>query len=144
MKLHRKKLDRFRALVIYGPSKTGKTHIARQLGAHLYFRGSINWDKWSKCVHTASFAVFDDIDWEERTKYPRDLQKALFSGAESFEKCTSDAFMRTLKMGIPSIIVMNDETPEEQRLLKNWREDPWKRENMDFLAIDRPLIKRAA
>ena len=43
-----KKTDRKFALLLHGPSLTGKTHIARQFApkAHMYMRSAIDWDHW--------------------------------------------------------------------------------------------------
>ena len=116
-------LDRYVALCLYGPTRTGKTHLARQFGHHLYFRGSINWNKWATGVGAAKYIVFDDIDWSAKNKYTRDTQKAIFSGQASFDECSSDAYMRTITHGKPVIVCMNNETLEEGNVLKEWQAD---------------------
>ena len=69
--------DRYLALVMFGPSRTGKTALARQIGPHLYFRGSVNYDRWELAENGKSYCVFDDVDW---SAYSRDQMKAILSG----------------------------------------------------------------
>lgn len=172
---------------------TGKTGLARQLGKHIYFRNSINFDKWENAGASARvrYMVFDDINWTDTAKSPRlclavpvnvikdhvphlsghhcrydyDLQKAIFSGQGTFEQCSAHAFNRTIVHGSarqplrslvspafpsvamevtvhrrPVIIVMNDQTAEEQDRLNRWREDPWIKDNVRFVSIPAPLF----
>ena len=105
----------------------------------MYFRGSINWNKWATGVSAAKYIVFDDIDWSAKNKYTRDMQKAIFSGQASFDKCSADAYMRTITHGKPVIVCMNNETLEEGNVLKEWQADPWKQKNVVFCEIPAPL-----
>jgi len=134
--------DRYMALCLHGPTRTGKTNMARQFDKHLYFRGSINWNKWMAGIDEANYVVFDDIDWSDRTKYSNDIQKAIFSGQGEFDKCSSDAYMRTLPHGKPVINIMNDQSTEERVVLADWKMDHWKKNNMTFCEIDKPLFRK--
>jgi len=51
---------RKRSLVLWGPTRTGKTTWARSLGPHLYFCGLYSY-KEAKGAATATYAIFDDI-----------------------------------------------------------------------------------
>ena len=131
--------DRFVALVMYGPSRTGKTCLGRQFGPHLYFRSSINWQLWQDTSRESrSYVVFDDVDWQS---YTRDQHKAIMSGQATFDMCSSHAFMRTISHGVPVVILLNDETPAEQEVIKSWMEDPWKQQNVVFVRIAARLYK---
>ena len=132
--------DRFKALCLYGPSRTGKTALCRQFGVHIYFRNSLNWEKWEHNIEFVKYVVCDDIDWQDESKYSRDLKKALFSGQDSFDRCSADAFMRTLKHGKPLAVVMNDETAEEKARLESWKSDPWICANVIFVNVAHPLF----
>ena len=63
------------------------------------------------------------------------------SGQATFDMCSSHAFMRTISHGVPVVILLNDETPAEQEVIKSWMEDPWKRQNVVFVRIAAPLYK---
>lgn len=45
--------------MLVGPSKTGKTHWARSLGRHIFFRNQYSLDVYDP---EASYVVFDDIE----------------------------------------------------------------------------------
>ena len=79
--------------------------------------------------------VLDDVNWTDEQKYPRDLQKAIFSGQGTFEQCSGHAFMRTIVHGRPVIIVMNDETADDRSRLQRWQADPWISANVRFCSI---------
>ncbi|ASH99148.1 replication-associated protein [Giant panda associated gemycircularvirus] len=48
-------------LVIYGPTKVGKTTWARSLGNHVYFMGVMSGEVALRDMHDADYAVFDDM-----------------------------------------------------------------------------------
>ena len=135
-----KKTDRKFALLLHGPSLTGKTHIARQFApkAHMYMRSAIDWDHWRVAHATSKYVVFDDIDWSDPTKYSYDLCKALLSSPNVLRHCSSHAFMRPVPHGLPVIIIMNDQTAEEKALLQKWKTDPWFSVNLWFVEIKKP------
>ena len=51
-------LTRKKSLVLWGPTRMGKTLLARCFGKHSYFGGLFNLDQYDK---TAEYAVFDDL-----------------------------------------------------------------------------------
>lgn len=53
-------LGRKQSLVVWGPTRTGKTTWARSLGQHLYFCGLYSYKEAKKCA-SATYAIFDDI-----------------------------------------------------------------------------------
>lgn len=53
-------LGRKTSLVLWGPSRTGKTTWVRSLGPHLYFCGLYSYKEAIKAA-TATYAIFDDI-----------------------------------------------------------------------------------
>jgi len=52
---------RGKSLVLWGPTRTGKTTWARSLGAHIYFGGLFSGGAALAGGSTANYAVFDDI-----------------------------------------------------------------------------------
>ncbi|QCO93525.1 replication-associated protein [Gopherus associated circular DNA virus 3] len=48
-----------KALMLVGPSKTGKTHWARSLGRHIFFREQYDLEQFDK---EADYVVFDDLE----------------------------------------------------------------------------------
>lgn len=55
------KRDRPKTLVVYGPSRTGKTSWARSLGQHCYV--ATYWNS-TEVVETKDYIIFDDIPFE--------------------------------------------------------------------------------
>lgn len=51
---------RRRSLILFGPSKTGKTSYARSLGPHIYFGSQFSGAIALDGIHDAQYAVFDD------------------------------------------------------------------------------------
>ena len=129
--------DRSCALCLFGPTQTGKTHLARQFGPHMYFRGSVNWDRWEQNVDAARYIIFDDVDWRI---YSRDVLKAILSGQQTFDKCTGDAYMRTIRHGRPVVVILNNDTSEEQQRIVDWQADAWTAANMFFCHVPSPLF----
>lgn len=53
--------DRALCLVMWGPTRLGKTEWARSLGKHIYWRNNVNLDEWDD---DAEYLVIDDIDFK--------------------------------------------------------------------------------
>lgn len=51
-------IGRGKSLVLYGPTRTGKTEWARSLGKHAYFGGLFSLEE---DISSANYAIFDDI-----------------------------------------------------------------------------------
>lgn len=89
-----------KSLIIWGPSRTGKTELARSLGQHIYFNGLFNIDDFNE---NAKYAIFDD--WEDWCKL---YQWKQWIGAQQYFAVT-DKYRkkRTIKWGKPCIILSN-------------------------------------
>ncbi|QIJ55591.1 replication-associated protein [Marmot associated genomovirus 1] len=55
--------DRPKSLIMYGPSRTGKTTWARSLGNHLYFERILSAKVAIQGVENVEYAVFDDVSF---------------------------------------------------------------------------------
>ena len=94
---------RVKSLILWGPTRTGKTLFARSLGRHSYFNLQFNLDSFSE---SSDYAVFDDIQggFEFFHAYKGWL------GAQK-EFVITDKYKRkkTIKWGKPCIMLMNDD-----------------------------------
>ncbi|AEF58773.1 Rep2 [Mosquito VEM virus SDBVL G] len=102
------------SLVLFGPSRTGKTVWARSLGTHLYFCGLYSYKEAVKASE-AEYAVFDDI--QGGIKFFPSFKNWLGCQAE-FQVKGLYRDPELIKWGKPSIWVSNtdprhDMTPED-------------------------------
>lgn len=89
------------SLVLFGPTRLGKTDWARAVGPHMYFNGMFDLSAWSD---NAAYAVFDDFDdWAQWRSWKQWL------GAQH-EFTVTDKYMRkrTIRWGKPCILLSND------------------------------------
>lgn len=90
------------SLILWGPSRTGKTELARSFGRHMYFNGAFNVDDWDA---DAEYAVFDD--WEDWTKFWQ--YKQWIGAQQRFAVTDKYRAKRTVDWGKPVIIVSNSD-----------------------------------
>lgn len=100
------------SLVIYGPSKIGKTLWARSLGSHLYFAGLFSGREVMNGLATAEYAVFDDMQGGIK----------FFHGWKNWLGCQSNFQVKVMykdpqliEWGRPSIWVANRDPRDEMR-----------------------------
>lgn len=115
-----------RSIWLWGPSRIGKTQLARSLGKHCYMQGIWNF----KCLSDqAEYGVFDDISFESiKFQYKQlfGLQKNVnFTG--KYQRPT------TFEWGIPIIFISN-ELPSFA-----WDEQAWLDVNVDFVHVTHRL-----
>lgn len=105
--------ERGQSLILWGPSRMGKTIWARSLGNHAYFGGLFNLDTDLEGVQ---YAVFDDLQggFEFFHSYK-------FWLGHQWEANISDKYRakKTIQWGRPSIFIMNDH-PETQKVDMDW------------------------
>lgn len=118
---------RAKSLVLLGPSRTGKTELARSLGHHIYWNGYYNLDKYDE---TAEFAIFDDIPWD-RFHY---MAKQWLGAQKEFE--TTDKYRRkmTIVWGKPSIYISNDDPRKHKDMTDDMK--AWLQENVIYQIIN--------
>jgi hypothetical protein len=89
-----------KSLILWGPTRTGKTAWARSIGHHMYFGGMFDLSLWDG---TAEYAIFDDIT--DITKFYH--YKQWLGAQEQFT--TTDKYRKkcTVKWGKPCILLSN-------------------------------------
>ncbi|QCW23670.1 MAG: replication-associated protein [Genomoviridae sp.] len=97
---------RKRCLVLYGPSRTGKTQWVRSLGKHIYFGGLYSPGDAAKYMKSVEYAVFDDISGGMK----------FFHHLKAWFGCQMDISIKRLyrepklhRWGKPSVWVSNDD-----------------------------------
>lgn len=98
--------NRFRGLILIGPTQTGKTQWARSLGQHSYFQSMFSLDYWR-----GGIAIFDDVSWEYVTN------KKVFFGGQREPFFITDKYRKKTQLCLeqPSIFLCN---PEDSPFLK--------------------------
>jgi len=120
------------SLVLYGPSRTGKTLWARSLGVHAYCIGLISGDELSK-VASVDYAVFDDI--RGGMKFFPSFKE--WMGAQAY--VTVKQLYREpklIKWGKPSIWLSNT----DPRLDMDPSDASWLEDNAIFVDVSRSLL----
>ena len=89
-----------KSLWMYGPSRLGKTMLARSLGRHWYMNGSWNVDCYDD---DALYGVLDDIPWESLQRYYKGIM-----GLQQ-DVTVTDKYKKksVIKGGRPVIILTN-------------------------------------
>lgn len=114
-----------KSLILWGPTRTGKTELARSLGPHVYHQGIFNLDDH---FDTAKYAVFDDwTDWSKFYQY-----KCWIGSQKQFAVTDKYCKKRTIRWGKPAIIVSN--------YYPNFPDDAWIRGNTIILHVVGPLF----
>nr|WPS96437.1 MAG: replication protein [Cressdnaviricota sp.] len=96
------------ALILIGPSRTGKTEWARSLGRHMYFCNYFDLSIWDD---EAEYVIFDDMDIDPDIpleKYFRSW-KAFFGAQKQFTVTDKYCRKKTVKWGKPLIWISNNE-----------------------------------
>jgi len=111
-----------KSLWLHGPTRMGKTMLARSIGVHWYMNGMWNVDSFDD---SAAYGVLDDIPWEN--------MKGFFKGIMGLQQdvTVTDKYRRksTIKHGKPCIMITNvlpDFTQEELE---------WLNENVNFCGV---------
>ena len=94
--------DRPMSLCLWGPSRTGKTALARSFDHHNYWNGYFNLDTFDE---SAKYAIFDDVDLSQLCKW----MKGWFGAQKEFTATDKYRAKRTIKWGKPSILLANDD-----------------------------------
>lgn len=112
-----------KSIWLYGPSRMGKTQLARSFGLHWYMQGMWSVDEYTD---EAQYGVIDDFDWEQFKKYG---YKGLLG--LQYELVVTDKYRgkRTIKHGKPVVFITN-ELPEFVN-----GEGEWLNKNVIFINV---------
>lgn len=92
---------RRKSLVLWGPSRMGKTEWARSLGKHMYFNNVANFkDKWDD---EADYIIFDDFNLDFIPN-----RKGFFGGQEEFEITGKYMKVKSVRWGKVCIYLCNN------------------------------------
>jgi len=120
---------RLKSLILWGPSRMGKTIWARSLGAHAYFGGLYS---LSEPTEGVKYAVFDDLqgglDYFHAYKFWLGCQKEFYATDKYKGK-------QLIKWGKPSIYIANNDPRNDKSCDKEWLEA-----NCDFIYISNPIF----
>lgn len=103
------RLRRPKSLIVWGPSRLGKTLFATNLGPHVHWMRTFNLKKLLTIgVENVDFAIFDDVSWRDPA-LKHEGYKAWLGGQDEFD-CT-DKFQHkaTITWGKPCIFLTNND-----------------------------------
>jgi len=115
-------VDRPRSLVVWGPSRTGKTEWARSLGNHVFFSGMFDLSVWRG---DCDYVVFDDVSFTSM-----DFFKCWFGAQKEFS--VTDKYMRKRRImhGKPCVGCFNHDIRA-----MSWADIDWMEINCLFVNI---------
>lgn len=89
------------SMVLIGPTRCGKTALARSLGRHMYFNTMVDFKNgWDDSVE---YAIFDDFGFEFIPN-----KKCFFGAQDEFAITDKYSGKRSVKWGKPSIFLINE------------------------------------
>ena len=117
-----------KSLILWGPSRTGKTCWARSLGRHAHHAITVNMELHE---HNVEYAVFDDISVGLRGfDY-----KSWLGGQHHFNFTDKYMKKKTINWGRPSIWIQNEDPYETERGV----DFGWLAANTVIVHIDKPM-----
>jgi len=122
---------RGQSLVLYGPTRTGKTLWARSLGNHAYFGGLFSMDE---DINEAEYAVFDDfggLKFLPAYKFWLGHQKQFYVTDKYKGK-------KLVDWGKPSIWINNEDPRQEFGVRAD--EVEWLEANCIFIRLEEPIV----
>lgn len=123
-------LGRRRSLIIYGPTRTGKTLWARSLGRHAYFGGLFCLDE---SVDDVDYAIFDDmqggLSFFHAYKFWLGCQSQFYATDKYKGK-------KLIHWGRPSIYISNTNPFGDNGVDVDWLEG-----NCDVVMVDEPIFR---
>jgi len=97
---HVKNGNRTKSLWLWGPSRTGKTALARSIGVHAYLHEIWNADNLSD---EAEYTVYDDFQWEILSRQ----YKSLLGCMKDITVTDKYRGKRNLEYNMPAIVITN-------------------------------------
>lgn len=118
-----------KSIWLTGPSRLGKTVLARSLGTHWYMNGAWNVDCYSD---EAEYGVLDDIEWERLKPYYKGIL-----GCQLDVTVTDKYRRKSVIRGGKCVIVITNEQPEFSN-----EERYWLNANVHFVDVFMPLYNQ--
>lgn len=119
-------VHRPKSLIVWGPSRMGKTEWARSLGRHTYFQGMFNLDVLDE---DADYVVMDDIPPKYFGSY-----KQWMGGQRDFNVTDKYRKKKQVAGGWPCIILMNTDPRE----VAEW-DQAWVAKNAVFVYLNHEM-----
>lgn len=118
-------------MILWGPTRTGKTLYARSLGPHAYFGGLFSLDE---CLDGVEYAVFDDLQggFEYFHSY-----KSWLGGQKQFYATDKYKGKQLVHWGKPSVYVCNENPFEKENGQKI--DFHWLVENCMVVCVEDPI-----
>lgn len=129
-------VGRGRSLVLWGPTRTGKSTYARSLGEHIYFAGLFSGGSALSKSSSAKYAIFDDIRGGIK----------FFPGFKDWLGCQPCFMVKQLyrepilmEWGKPSIWISNTDPRDDM----SEADIDWMEGNCDFICItkEEPIFR---
>ena len=115
-------------MILWGPTRTGKTLLSRSFGRHSYFSGLFNIDNIDD---DADYAVFDDIQGALSTSHLTN-----WIGAQAEFTCTDKyRHKRNITWGKPCIWCCNYDPRAASGVDVGWLDG-----NAEIVYIDEPIV----
>ena len=124
-------LTRKKSLVLWGPTRMGKTLLARCFGKHSYFGGLFNLDQYDK---TAEYAVFDDLHGGMEFFHS---YKQWLGGQKEFT--STDKYRKTKHQVRKILSILQQHRPQRR---ERCRDRDWLEGNCKFVYVDKPIFTR--
>lgn len=103
------RLRRPKSLIVWGPSRLGKTLFATNLGPHVHWMRTFNLKKLLTIgVENVDYAIFDDVSWKD-TALEHEGYKAWLGGQDEFDCTDKYAHKSTIVWGKPCIFLTNND-----------------------------------
>lgn len=115
-----------RSLWLWGPSRLGKTELARSLGVHWYMNSAWNVDCYSDM---AEYGVLDDIEWGALQRYYRGIM-----GCQRDVTVTDKYRKKSVIAGGKPVVILTNELP-----VFTVQEALWLDANVTFVAVNQRL-----
>ena len=129
-----------KVLIMWGPTRTGKSLLARALGRHMYHSGKFN---INVCTTDVDYAVFDDL--KDGFNSPNFDYKAWMGGQNEFT--VDGKWMRETKFvwnSKPCIYICNRDPLEGKEGVVKGVDYDWVRANATSVYVGTPLHRMAA
>ena len=127
-------VERPHSIIISGPSRTGKTELARSLGSHSYWCGMVDLSNF--CPNQSLYLVIDDLDWD----FAKSWFKQLLGCNKTVTLTDTYRRKRTFTWGKPCLVLCNPGcSPYEASWVKHG-DRQWLDANVKQFWVESPIF----